>query len=182
MNSRVVIGALWIGLIAIGFVVGVYSLWLIESKSDEGISNRVLRDGLAFEIRADKARFARGEIVSISAMLRNVGYRQIVYYRATPCDPDFDIILRSPYGDIPLFERNYSKPICIQVISERILEPGEVISRDVAWDQTIWIFEKPVNAPPGRYQIEAVFVIGALGIPEPSSERLSVSIWIEIIP
>jgi hypothetical protein len=167
-------------LITIGFAVGVYSLWVAESKNEE-ISNRIVRDGLVLEIRADRARWTQGEVVTISAILRNMGYRQIIYYRATPCDPDFDITLRSRYGDVPLYERNFSKPVCIQVISERILEPGEVISRAVVWDQTIWALE-PFKAPPGRYQVEAVFTIGAFGIPEPSSERLAVSIWIEIIP
>lgn len=181
MRSHALIGAFWVALIAAGFVIGAYSLWVSEFKP-AGNSNRVIRDGIMLQIESDKSRYVSGELVYVTAILRNEGSQPVVYYRPTPCDPDFDILLRSQYGDMPLLDGKYSPRPCIQVISERVLEPGQVIVRRVVWDQTIWVFDNPVKAPPGRYQILAVFRLGGLVEPSPILADLVVSIWIEILP
>lgn len=127
----------------------------IEANKETSTMNNV-----SLEISTEKSVYEIGETVYVKVVLQNLGRRTVDYLVGTPCNPDFRVLLHTPYGSRELMEESYEPMPCIQVIDQRTLDSGERVERTVVWDQRIRMHNGTLQAPSGVYEIQGVFYAG----------------------
>lgn len=107
------------------------------------------RQNIIFYLKTERPTVRKGETLNMLAIAVNPEEEGFQYYSPTPCSPDFKICVKTPSGrEIELFPIGYDTgKTCIQVVQERVLNPGDVIESE--YDYTFY--------EEGTYVIEAYF-------------------------
>jgi hypothetical protein len=162
------------------------SLMLVFTPSCESeATSQVLEDDLRLTLTANKAVYQAGEIVRVTATVENLTSEVIEYTLWNIGDPTPYIYL-APYvylesnqcsfGFALEEEGNTGRVVNPMIIVPR-LEPHEVVTREVVWDQK----HRDLQAPQGTYTITCSIALGDYNQGSDSLKRLSVSVDINIV-
>lgn len=91
-------------------------------------------EGLALTIESDKASYAFGETITVTAILTNDSDKPIDVFHHSSVAHGIDVVVLSPEGPIQLMHPD-DDAFGLPVTSIEPLQPGDSIVRTVQWDQ-----------------------------------------------
>ena len=134
-----------------------------------------VKDGLELTIKIDDETYELGEDVPVQAVVKNTRSDDVTYAAVVPGQPAYrlDVISLSPLGGASLDPGEDGPP------AEGTLEAGDELDIEAEWDQQLDIDQDPIQAPPGRYSVQATFIASVAGNPEPVSLQAAVTFRLE---
>lgn len=103
-----------------------------------------------------------GEKLRVWARLENISTEEVEYTVWNIGDPSIYTKLISPYGPaLSLFAQG-DPQVVLPAVSFQVLKPGQVIDREVTWDGLLRAGEASIQAPNGKYTVQAVMYPGRI--------------------
>jgi hypothetical protein len=184
----------WLGLgllLIVGVAAFVVAYMLLSGDDDDGgnaspasgtptqtpetISQATREEeGIELSIETDEDEYEAGDAVPVRAVVRN-NRSDAVTWTTIAGEPPFHLqaIALSPLGSAPLAPAGGGPP------AEGTLEPGDELELEGEWDQRLIIPQTPLQAPPGRYSIQATFTATVPGVAEPVQIEAVVTFRVE---
>ncbi len=127
------------------------------------------REGVTLEVSVNKEEYESGDQVEVRATVSN-GREDAITYASPTGEPITGFLIISELaGAQPLATEGQPPP------ASGTMEPGDDFGLQSTWDQVIDIYQDPVQAPPGRYSIEAGFTATLAGRAEPVELKAAVT-------
>lgn len=147
-----------------------------------GVMREVTRemDGVRLKLSVDREKYEPNDSVKVKVVVENTNDRPVEYTMLNQGDPAVKLSIVSDLnGEEPL--RGADEPEVTQpVVVVESLGAGKKIEREVSWDQRLNMYQTAVQAPPGRYTIRALFLLGEYAEgKEPASHTAAVTFEIE---
>jgi len=121
------------------------------------------QDGIILTLSTDKQVYQPGEIIAVEARVENASSIPFSYTMWSIGDPAIYVaVTETPYsGGVELYEKGHEIANVLPEVTADTLAPGQSITRKVIWDQLLPTYPQSIQAPSGKYNIRAVFHIGA---------------------
>ena len=132
-----------------------------NEKSAQYLAKRI-DEGVLLEVSAKGNVYKPGELIVVNVKVENLAEDPISYTMMNIGDPAIYVrLLETPYSSgKELFESDYQPRMVNPSVTSEILEPGQVITREVVWDQKLPTYPEAIQAPNGLYSIQVNFLIG----------------------
>jgi hypothetical protein len=154
----------------------------IHVKDEVGVVSQTTEKGIQLRISSDKAVYQPGEIVYITASVENLSDLPQKYTLWNIEDPAIYVYLdETPYAEgQALYEKDYQEKESIGEVASELLPAKQRIAREVVWNQQLFTYPDPIEAPTGNYRIHCEFFIGSYSTDiEPVKLSTSVEIRVE---
>jgi hypothetical protein len=152
-----------------------------STETSIGVTAEVTRDNVHLTISSDKSIYKPGEIIRITATVENITDQSITYTLMNIGDPKIYVFLEeTPFaGSQGLVEEDYTEHVTNPMETYETLEPKQIITRRVVWNQQLSTYPDPIQAPSGIYRITSYFLVGK-DLGDSQADELSASVDIKI--
>lgn len=114
-------------------------------------------------LAVDESSYDVGEVVTVTAEATNTLDEPLEYGFTRPVDAQFALRVVTALAG----RQSLNAPELPTVVPNMALAAGESVHAEAQWNQLVDTYETPIQAPEGRYVIEAELLVSAVGTNQP---------------
>lgn len=133
-----------------------------QTDTPEQQTTKPPEHALVLRLSANKQFYQPGETIVVNVSVENAYSEPISYTMWNGGDPPIYVTVDStPYSDrFSLYEKDYEAREIHPIVTSDVINPGQRITREVIWNQLLPTYPDRLQAPPGKYVIQATFFMG----------------------